>query len=69
MQEFIILKSFVVDIDPRRTASYVTVFWPPPPSHQFKCNTDWVAKDYPGVSGCGGIFRDHHASMWIVCHI
>jgi len=36
-------------------------FFASSPCHRFKCNTDWAAIDTPGVSGCGGIFRDHHA--------
>lgn len=38
-------------------------------SYSIKCNTDWAAKDSPGVSGWRGIFRDHHALIEGVFHI
>ncbi|ESW29542.1 hypothetical protein PHAVU_002G078500 [Phaseolus vulgaris] len=57
------LKSFGVDIHPRQVVSYVLVFWFPPTSHWFKCNTDGATKGSPSISGCRGIFRHHHTSI------
>jgi len=39
VQQLIILKSFGVDIHPRKAVSYVLVFWLPP-SNWFKCYTN-----------------------------
>ena len=39
------------------------VIWSPPPSGCFKFNVDGASKGNPGLSGVGGILRDHNKDI------
>jgi ribonuclease HI len=39
------------------------VCWQPPLLNWFKCNIDGASNGNPGISSCGGIFRDHEANF------
>jgi ribonuclease HI len=38
--------------------------WQPPLTNWIKCNIDGAAKGNPGIASCGGIIRDHDASLF-----
>ncbi|XP_045799496.1 uncharacterized protein LOC123893739 [Trifolium pratense] len=59
IKEFSILKHFGVDCHPPPPPSIKQVNWIMPPSFWVKCNTDGASRGSPGISSCGGIFRDH----------
>ncbi|XP_045802493.1 uncharacterized protein LOC123896099 [Trifolium pratense] len=59
IKEFSILKHFGVDCHPPPPPSNKQVNWIMPPSFWVKCNTDGASRGSPGISSCGGIFRDH----------
>lgn len=37
---------------------YKEVYWVVPPPGWYKCNSDGAAKETPGDSSCGGVFRN-----------
>ncbi|XP_058783255.1 uncharacterized protein LOC131657925 [Vicia villosa] len=61
MDSFLLLKSFDINIRPRKPSCTVEVIWCPPPLGWVKCNIDGLAKGSPMLSSCGGIFRNHNA--------
>ncbi|GAU21491.1 hypothetical protein TSUD_242150 [Trifolium subterraneum] len=58
IQEFKILKFFKVACHPPSAPKIVQVNWIPPPNLWIKCNSDGASKGCPGLSACGGIYRD-----------
>lgn len=63
INEFKILKAFLVDLYPRSPYLIIQVDWIPPPLRRWiKGNTYGSAKSAPGPAACGGIFRDQNAA-------
>lgn len=62
ISEFSILKSFKVVGHASKALSIEQVLWHLPLTYWIKCNTDRTARGSPGVTACGGIFRDRMAS-------
>jgi len=66
IRDFTILKTFNVNIHNPGESQIKEIICQPPFPSWFKCNTDGASKGNPGISGCGGIFRDHAAEA-ILC--
>jgi ribonuclease HI len=58
MRDFLILKAFNICIHPSKAPMIREVLWQPPLLDWIKCNTDGAAHGSPGLSACGGIFRN-----------
>jgi ribonuclease HI len=58
MSDFLILKAFNVCTHPSKAPVIREVLWQPPLLDWIKCNTDGAAHGSPGLSACGGIFRN-----------
>jgi ribonuclease HI len=56
MTDFVILKTFRVNIHPHKAPSIKEVLWAPPLSNWIKCNTDGSSTS--SASACAGIFRN-----------
>lgn len=63
IDEFLILKCFLVGGHPPKAPMIKQVIWTPPLCKWVKCNTDGSAKGSPGWAACGGIFWDYRASF------
>lgn len=63
IDEFSILRKFSVVGHPQKALMVKQINWFPPPCGRIKCNTDGAAKGFPGLAGCGGIFRDSSAAV------
>lgn len=61
ISDFTILKKFNVRILPPKTLQLKEIIWQPPLVSWLKCNIDGASKGNPGMSGCGGIFRNSQA--------
>jgi ribonuclease HI len=66
IRDFIILKKFNVTIHHPKAPQIKEVIWHPPIHSWLKCNIDGASKGNPGVSGCGGIFRNEEAEA-VIC--
>lgn len=56
--DFTVLKLFNVNIHRLKAPTITEVIWRSPLYHWIKCNSDGASLGNPGVSSCGGIFRD-----------
>ena len=65
IRDFTILKNFSVRTHSPKTPQQKEVIWQPPPITWLKCNIDGASKGNPGMSGCGGIFRN--CQFEVVC--
>lgn len=63
MSEFLVLKQFSISIHPSTAPCIKQVDWTPSPCYWIKCNTDGASRGSPGISACGGVFRDYRASI------
>lgn len=61
ISNFTLLKSFGINLIPRKALKTMEVLWPPPLTGWIKCNIDRVAVGIPSSAACGGIYRDHNA--------
>lgn len=55
ISEFVILKSFKIDLRPRKTSS--------PLINWIKANTDGAMVQNPTIAACGGLFRDYNSNF------
>jgi len=65
ISDFVILKTFNVNIHPPKAPSIIEVLWQPPIFDWIKCNCDGAAIGLSGLAGCGGIFRNNQADHLI----
>ncbi|PNY07582.1 ribonuclease H, partial [Trifolium pratense] len=61
INDFSMLKAFMVTVHPPKPMSLKEVIWQPPPPQWIKCNTDGALT--PSASACGGIFRNSNAEF------
>lgn len=61
MTEFTFLKAFNCKINPPKHSNIKEVIWHPPILNWIKCNCDGAALGSPGLSSCGGVFRNSQA--------
>jgi hypothetical protein len=64
IRDFIVLKHFKISIHNPRTPIVKEIFWNPPLPNWIKCNIDGASKGNPGISSCGGIFRNNEADFF-----
>jgi ribonuclease HI len=65
IRDFSILKQFKIKIHNPKSPSVLEIFWQPPLINWVKCNIDGASKGNPGISSCGGIFRNHDAEFML----
>ncbi|GAU38423.1 hypothetical protein TSUD_396030 [Trifolium subterraneum] len=65
IRDFIILKHFKVNIHHPRAPVIKEVIWHPLVPNWIKCNIDGASKGNPGISSCGGIFRNNVAGFML----
>jgi ribonuclease HI len=63
MRDFTFLKLFRINIHHSRVPVLKEICWQPPIVNWIKCNIDGASNGNPGLSSCGGIFRDHEANF------
>jgi hypothetical protein len=63
IRDFSILKNFKVNIHHPRAPIIKEVIRSPPPLNWTKCNTDGASNGNPGMSSCGGIFRNQESEF------
>jgi hypothetical protein len=63
IRDFIILKKFNVNIHNPKVSIVKEIVWQPPLLNCVKCNIDGASKGNPGLSSCGGIFRNNDADL------
>jgi ribonuclease HI len=63
IRDFSILKKFNVSIHNPKVSTVKEVVWNPPLLDCVKCNIDGASKGNPGLSSCGGIFRNSSADF------
>lgn len=63
MDDFVLLKFFVVHGHPNRAPTITQVDWLPPTYGWLKCNTDGAAKGSPSQARGGGIFSDKSVAV------
>jgi ribonuclease HI len=63
IRDFTFLKIFRVSIHHPKVPVLKEVYWQPPVVTWIKCNIDGASNGNPGLSSCGGIFRDHEANF------
>ncbi|KAK2410614.1 hypothetical protein QL285_045971 [Trifolium repens] len=63
IRDFNFLKLFRVTIHQPKIRVLQEVCWEPPVLNWIKCNIDGASNGNPGLSSCGGIFRDHEANF------
>jgi ribonuclease HI len=63
IRDFIVLKHFKVCTHNPKTPIVKEIFWNPPLLNWVKCNIDGASKGNPGLSSCGGIFRNNEADF------
>jgi hypothetical protein len=63
IRDFIILKKFNVNIHNPKVSIVKEIVWHPPLLNCVKCNIDGASKGNPGLSSCGGIFRNNDADF------
>ncbi|PNX68777.1 ribonuclease H, partial [Trifolium pratense] len=59
IRDFTILKHFKVKIHHPRPPVIKEIVWHPPLLNWTKCNIDGASKGNPGLSACGGVFRNN----------
>lgn len=60
--DFTLLKNLKATINNPKSPSILEVVYHPPMQSWIKCNTDGASNGNPGMSSCGGIFRNHEAT-------
>lgn len=63
ISEFIIMKNFRVNLKPPKPQSIKEVIWCPRVLNWVKCNTDGASNGNPGISACGGLFRNANSEF------
>jgi ribonuclease HI len=63
IRDFNFLKLFRVIVHQPKIPVLKEVCWEPPVLNWIKCNIDGASNGNPGLSSCGGIFRDHEANF------
>ena len=63
ISEFVIMKHFRVNLKPPKPQSIKEVIWSPPVLNWVKCNTDGASIGNPGISACGGLFRNANSEF------
>jgi ribonuclease HI len=63
IRDFTFLKIFRVNIHHPKAPVLKEVCWQPPVGNWIKCNIDGASNGNPGLSSCGGIFRDNEANF------
>jgi hypothetical protein len=58
ISEFVFLQTFHVKMNPGNAPKIKEVIWNPPIFTWIKCNCDGASLGNPGISACGGIFRN-----------
>lgn len=62
MNEFLILKAFLVKAHHSKAPLIKQVDWHPPPCGWTKCNVDGASRGNPGHASGSGLFRGHMGS-------
>jgi ribonuclease HI len=63
IRDYIILKKFNVNIHNPKVSIVKEIVWQPPLLNCVKCNIDGASKGNPGLSSCGGIFRNNNVDF------
>ncbi|WJX52536.1 hypothetical protein P8452_38639 [Trifolium repens] len=63
ISEFVLLQKFQVKRNFGNAPKIKEVLWQPPILNWIKCNCDGASVGNPGISACGGIFRNANASF------
>lgn len=63
IRDFIVLKHFKINIHNPSIPIVKEILWQPPLPNWIKCNIDGASKGNPGLSSCGGIFRNNEADF------
>ncbi|CAJ2651412.1 unnamed protein product [Trifolium pratense] len=63
ISEFVLLQKFKVKMNYGNAPKIKEVIWQPPILNWIKCNCDGASLGNPGISACGGLFRDANSSF------
>jgi ribonuclease HI len=63
ISEFVLLQKFKVKMNYGNAPKIKEVIWQPPILNWIKCNCDGASLGNPGLSACGGLFRDANSSF------